>query len=234
MTKVPSLKEMLDAGMHFGHSKSKWNPKMEPYIFTSRNGVHIIDLTKSQEKLEVALEFIANLANEKKQVLFVGTKKQAKAKIAEIASEINMPYVNEKWPGGALTNFGVFRRSIKKYNDLLAEKAQGKLDKYTKWERVVFERQIEKLEKKVKGLTNLNKLPDALFVWDVKKEKIAILEAKKKNIPIIAVCDTNVDPNSVNYPIPANDDALKTIELILNSVKNAVEEGQKNESKKSE
>jgi small subunit ribosomal protein S2 len=207
---------------------------MEPYIFTSRNGVHIIDLTKSQEKLEVALEFIANLANEKKQVLFVGTKKQAKAKIAEIASEINMPYVNEKWPGGALTNFGVFRRSIKKYNDLLAEKAQGKLDKYTKWERVVFERQIEKLEKKVKGLTNLNKLPDALFVWDVKKEKIAILEAKKKNIPIIAVCDTNVDPNSVNYPIPANDDALKTIELILNSVKNAVEEGQKNESKKSE
>lgn len=232
MTQVPSLKEMLDAGMHFGHSKSKWNPKMAPYIFTSRNGVHIIDLTQSQTMLESALEFMKNLSAEKKQILFVGTKKQAKTRIAEVASEINMPYVAEKWPGGALTNFSVFKRSIKKYNDLIAERDQGKLDKYTKWERMVFERQIEKLEQKVKGLVNLNKLPDALFVWDIKKEKIAISEARKKNIPVIAVCDTNVDPNLVNYPIPANDDALKTIDLILESVKKAIEEGKKQSDKK--
>ncbi len=232
MTRAPSLKEMLDAGMHFGHSKSKWNPKMKPYIFTTKKGVHIINLTKSQKMLETVFEFIENLVGEKKQILFVGTKKQAKAKITEIAKEINMPYINEKWPGGALTNFTVFKRSIKKYNDLLAEKEQGKLEKYTKWERMVFERQIEKLEKKVKGMANVNKLPDALFIWDIKKEKIAVSEAKKKNIPIIAVCDTNVDPSLVNYPIPANDDALKTIELILNLVKKSVEEGRKKQTKK--
>ncbi len=232
MTQAPSLKEMLDAGMHFGHSKSKWNPKMKPYIFTTKNGVHIIDLTKSQKMLETVFEFIENLVGEKKQILFVGTKKQAKAKITEIAKEVNMPYINEKWPGGALTNFTVFKRSIKKYNDLSAEKEQGKLEKYTKWERMVFEKQIEKLEKKVKGMANVNKLPDALFIWDIKKEKIAVSEARKKNIPIIAVCDTNVDPSLVNYPIPANDDALKTIELILDLVKKSVEEGRKKTNKK--
>ncbi len=232
MTQAPSLKEMLDAGMHFGHSKSKWNPKMKSYIFTTKNGIHIIDLTKSQKMLETVFEFIENLVGEKKQILFIGTKKQAKAKITEIAKEVNMPYINEKWPGGALTNFTVFKRSIKKYNDLSAEKEQGKLEKYTKWERIVFEKQIEKLEKKVKGMANVNKLPDALFIWDIKKEKIAVSEARKKNIPIIAVCDTNVDPSLVNYPIPANDDALKTIELILDLVKKSVEEGRKKTNKK--
>ena len=230
MTNIPSLEEMLNAGMHFGHSTSKWHPQMAPYIFTAKRGVHIIDLTKSQQMLQNALEFMKNLASEKKVILFVGTKKQVKVPMEEVAKEIGMPYVTEKWPGGALTNFSVFKKSIKRYQDLLQEKEQGKLEKYTKKEQIDFEKLISKLEVKVKGLVNLNKMPDALFVWDIKKEKIAVSEARKKNIPIVAVCDTNVDPNQVNYPIPANDDATKTINLILDLVKQSIQEGKNTSS----
>ncbi len=218
---------MLNAGKHFGHSKSKWHPKMEPYIFTSRKGVYIIDLTKTQEKLSQALEFIKNLSSESKNILFVGTKKQVKKPLKKLAEETGMPYITEKWLGGYLTNFPVIKKSIKKYNNLVQEKQQGKLEKYTKKEQLEFDRLIEKLEKKFGGLANLNKMPDALFVWDIKKEKIAVEEARKKNIPIIAICDTNTNPELINYPIPANDDATKTIKLIINTVKEAIQEGSK-------
>lgn len=230
MTKIPSLEEMLNAGMHFGHSTSKWHPKMAPYIFTSKRGVHIIDLTKTQQMLENALEFMKKLSSEKKVILFVGTKKQVKIPMEEMAKEVGMPYVTEKWPGGALTNFSIFKKSIKKYQDLLQEREQGKLEKYTKKEQIEFEKLINKLEVKVKGLVNLNKMPDALFVWDIKKEKIAVSEARKKNIPIVAICDTNVNPNMVNYPIPANDDATKTINLTLDLIKQSIQEGKNTSS----
>lgn len=225
MTKIPSIEEMLKAGMHFGHQKSKWHPKMAPFIFTDRKGVHIIDLTKSQKMLEEALEFMKNLAKESKVILFVGTKSQVKVPMTKMAKEINMPYVTGKWLGGLLTNFGTIKKSIKKYVDLLEKKNSGKLDKYTKKERLEFDREISRLDVKVGGLVNLNKIPDAIFVWDLKKEATAIAEAVKKNIPIVAICDTNVNPKDVKYIIPSNDDATKTIKLVLGLIKEAILEG---------
>ncbi|MEA3398739.1 MAG: 30S ribosomal protein S2 [Patescibacteria group bacterium] len=229
MIKIPSIEEMLKAGMHFGHRTSKWHPEMEPFIFASRNGVHIIDLRKSHKLLESALDFIKKFAAEGKIILFVGTKMQAKIPLKKIAKEAGMPYINEKWMGGCLTNFSVIKKLIKKYKDLLENKQSGKLSKYTKKERLEIDREIEKLEFKVGGLVNLNRLPDAIFIWDIKQERIALVEAKKKNIPIIAVCDTNSNPTGINYVVPANDDATKTIKLILNLVKEAVLEGKAGE-----
>lgn len=225
--KIPTVEEMLKSGMHFGHHTSKWHPKMAPYIFGSRNGVHIIDLVKSRKMLETALEFIKKFSAEGKTILLVGTKMQVKKPLRETAESIDMPYVNQKWMGGTLTNFPVIKKMIKKYQDLLADKKSGKLDRYTKKERLEIDREIAKLETKVGGLTNLNKLPDAVFVWDIKDENIAVAEAKKRNIPIIAVCDTNTNPSDINYIIPANDDATKTIKLVLDLVKEAVLEGKK-------
>lgn len=231
MVKVPSLEEMLKAGMHFGHRTSRWHPKMKPFIFTSRKGVYVIDLAKTQLMLGAAMDFIKQLAGEGKTVLFVGTKNQVRKPLKKMAEEVNMPYVSEKWLGGCLTNFYIIKKTIKKYQDLVGKKEAGKLEKYTKKERLDFDREIERLEMKVGGLVGLNKLPDALFVWDIKKEKTAVEEARKKNIPIIAVCDTNVNPDPVNYIIPANDDATKAIKLVLAVVKEAVEEGKRNGSK---
>lgn len=231
--KIPTIEEMLKAGMHFGHRTSKWYPKMEPFIFTSRKGVHIIDLTKSQKQLEKALDFIRQSVIGGKTILLVGTKTQAKALIKKTAVEAGMHYVSEKWPGGCITNFSIIRNSIRKYKDLLEKKQTGKLDKYTKKERQEFDKTIAKLEKMVGGLANLTKLPDIIFIWDVKKEKTAFAEARKKNITIIGVCDTNTNPTGVDYIIPANDDATKTIKLVLNAVKEAAEEG-KELSKKAE
>ncbi len=220
--KIPKIEEMLEAGMHFGHSKSKWHPKMKKFIFDSRKGVYIIDLIKAQKSLENALNFLKNLTSEGKTVLFVGTKNQVKQPLKEMAKDIGMPYVVEKWLGGALTNFLVIKKIIKKYITLTDEKKQGKLEKYTKKERLNFDREIEKLEKRVGGLVSLNKIPDALFVWDIKKEKTAVTEAKKKNIPIVAICDTNTNPDLINYPIPANDDATKTISLLLSCIQDTI------------
>lgn len=220
--KLPKIEEMLKSGMHFGHNKSKWHPKMKKFIFDCRKGVYIIDLVKAQKSLENALNFLENLASEGKTVLFVGTKNQVKKPLKEMATELGMPYVVEKWLGGTLTNFAVIKKIIKKYTTLTEEKKQGKLQKYTKKERLNFDREIDKLEKKVGGLVTLNKIPDVLFVWDIKKEKTAIIEAKKKNIPTIAICDTNTNPDLINYPIPGNDDATKTITLILSSVKETI------------
>ena len=224
MTKIPTVEEMLKAGMHFGHQSSKWHPKMKPYIFTVRNGVHIIDLMKSQKKLEEALEYLKKAVMDGKTILFVGTKIQAKRHIKAMALELGMPYVSEKWLGGLLTNFPIIRKMIKKYNDLLEKKASGKLDKYTKKERVDFDREINRLEVKVGGLVNVTKSPDVVFIWDIKTEKTALTESKSKGLPVVAVCDTNVNPEQVDYVIPSNDDASKTIKLVLNCVTEAIKE----------
>lgn len=231
MATIPTIEQMLKAGMHFGHRTSKWHPKCAPFIFDARNGVHIIDLVKSRAMLETALAFIKQLAAEDKTILFVGTKMQAKKMIGEIAEECGMPYVKEKWMGGCLTNFAVIRKVIKKYNDLSRDKAAGTLEKYTKKERLDMDREIARLKLKVGGMANVSRLPDALFIWDIGHEKIAVSEARMKNIPIIAVCDTNADPTGINYVIPANDDATKTIKLLLNTVRDAVLEGKKAKEK---
>ncbi len=225
MENLPTIEQMLKAGMHFGHQTSRWHPKMEPFIFTQRNGIYIIDLVKARRMLGTALDFIKKFAAEGKIILFVGTKMQVKKPLKRMAEETGMPYVTEKWMGGCLTNFPVIKRMIKKYKELSEDRAAGKLEKYTKKERLSFERQIAKLEAKVGGLVNLTRLPDAVFIWDIKREKTALTEAMKKNIPVIAVCDTNVDPTGVNYIIPANDDATKTIKLILGLVKKAIVTG---------
>ncbi len=213
---------MLKAGMHFGHRTNRWHPKMKQFIFTSKNGVYIINLRKTQEKFEEALDFMVKLVSEGKSILFVGTKNQVSEPLQKMATEIGQPYIVGKWLGGYLTNFTVVKKSVKKYLDLLEKKDSGKLEKYTKKERLEFDREIGKLKVRVGGLTSLNKLPDALFVWDIKEEETAIKEAQQKNIPIIAICDTNVNPEEVNYPIPANDDATKTITLVLKTIKDVL------------
>lgn len=222
---TPTIEQMLKAGMHFGHRTSKWHPKMKPYIFGVRNGVHVIDLIKSRKMLENSLELIKKFSAEGKTILFVGTKMQAKKHIKALATETGMPYVSEKWMGGCLTNFNVLKRMTKKYRDLMADKAMGNLSKYTKKERSDIDKNIHKLDIKVGGVADMTKMPDLMFVWDVKNESTAIIEAKKKNIPVIGVCDTNTNPEVVNYIIPSNDDATKTIKLILGSVKEAIVEG---------
>lgn len=228
MVNLPSVEEMLKAGMHFGHRTNRWHPKMKPFIYTDKKGVYIIDLNKSREKLAEAMEFISGLVSEGKSVLFVGTKNQVKAGMKKMAEAAGMPYIVGKWLGGYLTNFAVVKKSVQKYKELVEAKNSGKLEKYTKKERLDFDREIKKLEERVGGLTALNKLPDALFVWDIKEEETAIIEARTKNIPIIAICDTNVNPEMVNYPIPANDDATKTIALLMETIKNVILDAKKN------
>ena len=231
MYKIPTVEEMLKAGMHFGHRTSKWHPKMAPFIFGARNGVHIIDLVKSRSYLEKSLEYMKQAASEGKVILFVGTKSQVKHPLKEMALEAGMPYVSEKWMGGLLTNFPVVKKLIKKFKDLNEEKATGRLAKYTKKEQLNFDREIVKLETKVGGLVNMTKLPDVVFVWDIREEKNAVLEAKKKNIPVVAICDTNVNPKNINYIIPSNDDATRTIKLLLNVIKEALLEGKRVDKK---
>ena len=228
MVTLPSVEDMLKAGMHFGHRTNRWHPKMKQYIFTDKKGVYIIDLNKSREKLAEAMEFMSQLISEGKSVLFVGTKNQVKIGLKKMAEETGMPYIVGKWLGGYLTNFAVVKKSVQKYKDLIENRDNGKLDKYTKKEQLDFAREIKKLEERVGGLTTLNKLPDALFVWDIKEEETAITEARTRNIPIIAVCDTNVNPELVNYPIPANDDSTKTITLLLGTIKEVILEAKKN------
>lgn len=223
--KIPSIEEMLKAGMHFGHRTSKWHPKMEPFIFGSRKGIHIVDLRKTQTRLTQALEYLKKQASEGKSILLVGTKMQVKNTLKKAAREINLPYVSERWLGGFLTNFAVIRNLVKKFKDLVEKRSSGKLDKYTKKERLDFDRAIAKLETNVGGLVSLTKVPDVIFIWDIKKEKTAFTEAVKKNIPVVAVCDTNVNPAGVKYIIPANDDATKGIKLVLELIKEAISEG---------
>lgn len=227
MPKIPTIEQMLKAGMHFGHHTSKWHPKMAPYIFMARNGVHIIDLMKTRKMLSSALEFIQKFASEGKIILFVGTKTQVKEPIRKMAQATGMPCVTGKWMGGTLTNFPIIKKLINKYKELLNDEASGKLKKYTKKEQMDFKKEITKLEEKVGGMTNLTRLPDAVFVWDIKTEKTAVLEARKKNIPIVAVCDTNTNPTGINYIIPSNDDATKTVKLLIELIKETIAEGRK-------
>lgn len=227
MTKLPSLEEMLEAGMHFGHRTHRWHPKMAPYIFAPKNGIYIIDLEKSREKLEEALNFMSSLIKEAKSILFVGTKSQVREPMKKMAEMTGQPYIIGKWLGGYLTNFSVVKKSVKKYQELIEKKESGKLSKYTKKERLNFDREIKKLQERVGGLTSLNKLPDALFVWDIKEEETAVTEARKKNIPVIGICDTNVNPELVNYPIPANDDATKTVKLIMSIIQSYIIDAKK-------
>jgi len=222
MIKIPQLEDMLKAGMHFGHRTNRWHPKMKPFIFTSKNGIYIINLKKTQEKFQEALEFMVKMIAEGKSILFVGTKNQVSEPLKKMALAIEQPYIVGKWLGGYLTNFAVVKKSVKKYLDLIEKRESGKLEKYTKKERLNFDREIKKLEMRVGGLASLTKLPDALFLWDIKEEETAMKEAQQKNIPIIAICDTNVDPTPINYPIPANDDAIKTIKLILESIQETI------------
>jgi len=219
---VPSVAQMLEAGMHFGHRTYKWHPKMKPFIFESRKGIHIIDLEKTRTQLEAALAFISRSVAEGKTVLLVGTKNQVKNKLKEVALEAGLPYVSERWLGGTLTNFNIIRNSIRMYQDLLEKKEQGKLEKYTKKERIQFDRQIAKLSLSVGGLIGLNRVPDVIFIWDIKHEETALAEARKRGIPIIALCDTNVNPIGIDYIIPGNDDASKAIVLVLDVIKEAV------------
>ncbi len=225
MPETPSLLEMLKAGVHFGHRVSKWHPKMKPYIFTSRNGIHIINLEETQIKLKEALDFIRETTKNGGAVLLVGSKKQAQAIIERAAKEAGLPYVNQRWLGGTLTNFSVILRLIRKFKDLKRKQSSGELEKYTKKEQLGFKKEIEDLNNLIGGIETLEKIPEAIFILDLKKEKTALAEAKKKNVPIIAICDTNVDPSGVNYVIPANDDAVKSIELIVGLIAQAAKEG---------
>jgi len=221
----PTFEQLLEAGCHFGHLKRKWNPAMAPYIFMERNGIHIIDLYKTAAKLEEAAAALKNIAKAGKKVLFVATKKQAKQVLADHASAINMPYVIERWPGGMLTNFPTIRKAVKKMAAIDKMAKDGTWENLSKRERLQITRQRAKLEKTLGSIADLNRLPSALFVVDVLKERIAVAEANRLGIPVFAMVDTNSDPNSVDFVIPANDDASKSIEIVLSTVCQAMAEG---------
>ncbi len=221
----PTFDQLLEAGCHFGHLKRKWNHAMAPYIFMERNGIHIIDLYKTQAKLEEAAAALRNIAKGGKKILFVATKKQAKEIIADKAQSVNMPYVIERWPGGMLTNFPTIRKAVKKMTTIDKMTKDGTFDNLSKREKLQITRQRAKLEKNLGSIADLGRLPSALFVVDVMKEHIAVAEANRLGIPVFAIVDTNSDPENVDYVIPANDDATKSIEVILDAVTSAMAEG---------
>ena len=220
-----NIQELLDSGVHFGHLTRKWNPNMAPYIYTERNGVHIIDLYKTAAKIEETSDALKKIANSGRKILFVATKKQAKDIVAEKAKTVNMPFITERWPGGMLTNFVTIRKAVKKMAQIDRMKQDGSFDALSKREKLQINRQREKLEKNLGSISDMTRLPGALFVVDIKKEHIAVAEAQKLNIPIFAMVDTNSDPRLVDYVIPANDDASKSIDKVLSFVTNAIAEG---------
>jgi small subunit ribosomal protein S2 len=222
MIKLPTVLELLQAGVHFGHKESRWHPKMQEYIYGTRNGIHIIDLEKTLVKLEQALHYVTELVARGGIILFLGTKRQAAGIVQKYALECGMPYVTGRWLGGTLTNYGEVMNLVRHYNDLKTKQANGDLAKYTKKEQAMFAKEIEDLENKVGGIKNVVRPPDALFVIDLMKEKTAVLEAVVRKIPIIALTDTNVNPELAAYAIPSNDDAVKTIELMTKLVSEAV------------
>lgn len=216
------VSEMTEAGLHFGHRTSRIHPKIKPYLAGVKNTVHVFDLEQTAEKLEKALEYIEKLISEDKKILFVGTKVQVKDLVKEIAEECEMPYINERWLGGTFTNFKTMKKRIDHFKELEENKKKGELEKYTKKERLEIDKKLKKLEIKFGGIKNIIGLPDAIFVLDMRKDSLAIKEARMKDIPVIAIADTNVDPNLANYPIPANDDAISSVSYILNKVKSAI------------
>jgi len=227
MPKIPSLEELLQAGAHFGHQKSRWHPKMGRFIFGARQGVHIIDLEETQKQLESTLKYVSEVASKGGKILFLGTKRQAQAIVKAKAIECGMPYVTERWLGGTITNFNEIKNLIKKYNDLIDQQEKGELKKYTKKEQLMFSREIIRMAKFIEGVKDLKKIPDAIMIFDIRRDKTAKLEANTVGVPVIAVCDTNVNPSGVEHIIPANDDAVKSIELIASLVSEAVLEGKK-------
>jgi small subunit ribosomal protein S2 len=224
MTKI-EIQELLDAGVHFGHLTRKWDPNMAPYIYGERNGVHIIDLYKTSAKIEEASDALRKIATSGRKILFVATKKQAKDIIAEKAASVNMPYITERWPGGMLTNFMTIRKAVKKMSVIDRMKVDGSFDALSKREKLQINRQREKLEKNLGSITDMTRLPGAIFVVDVKKEHIAVAEAKKLSIPIFAMVDTNSDPRDIDFVIPSNDDASKSITKVLSYIIDDIAEG---------
>ena len=220
-----NFKELLEAGVHFGHLKKKWNPGMAPYVFMERNGIHIIDLNKTVSMLDQAAAAMKQIARSGKNILFVATKKQAKSIVSEYAKSINMPYITERWPGGLLTNFSTIRKSIKKMDSIDKMEEDGTLSTLSKRERLQISRTREKLEKNLGSISKMNRMPSAIFIVDIIKEHIAVSEAAKLGIPTFAMVDTNSNPNNVSFPIPANDDSSKSIRKILEVVTNAIKEG---------
>jgi small subunit ribosomal protein S2 len=233
MSKI-TQEELLEAGVHFGHLTRKWNPKMAPYIFMEKNGIHLIDLNKTAVKLEESAEALKNIVKSGRKVLFVATKKQAKEIIETEAARVNMPFVTERWLGGMLTNFTTVRKSIKKMQSIDKMATDGTYQNINKKERLMLEREKAKLQRLFGGIADLNRLPAALFICDIKREHIAIAEAKKLNIPTFAIVDTNSDPTVVDFPIPANDDAAKSISLIAKVMTNAIAEGLSERKKEKE
>ena len=222
-----SIEDLLKAGTHFGHLTSRWKPKMKPYIFMERNGIHIIDLMQTQVLLDKAADAATRFAKQGKDILFVGTKKQARDTVRKHAEEAGMPYVVERWLGGTLTNFQTIRLSIRRMEDITKMEADGTMEQLKKKERLMKQREREKLERNLGGIAEMPRTPGALFVVDINREHIAVNEARKLGIPIIALVDTNCDPDLVDFPIPANDDALRSIELVTGVISRAIGEGKK-------
>ena len=227
---VISMKQLLEAGVHFGHQTRRWNPKMAEYIFTERNGIYIIDLQKTAKKIEEAYAFVRDVALDGKDILFVGTKKQAQEAITEEAKRVGMYYVNNRWLGGMLTNFKTIRKSIDRLYQLQKMEEDGTFELLPKKEVMKLKKEMEKLEKNFGGIKDMKGMPGAMFVVDPRKEKIAIAEAKRLNIPVVAIVDTNCDPEEVDYVIPGNDDAIRAVKLIVECIANAVLEAKQGES----
>lgn len=223
---VPSLLDMLKAGVHFGHLTSKWHPKMAPFIFTARSGIHIINLEVTRQQIEKALHFISDTVAQGGTVLYVGTKKQVQDILKQRAESVGMPYVHERWIGGLLTNFAVIKKMLARHAELGRMISEGGMEHLTKKERLERQREYKRLESVIGGIANLNKLPQAIFLIDVKRERTALREARKAGVPIIAMCDTNANPDLITYPIAANDDAVRSIEMMVDLVTEAIKEGQ--------
>ena len=215
------MKDLLEAGAHFGHQTKRWNPKMKPFIFGERNGIYVIDLTKTVARFQEAVAYVGDLASRGRTILFVGTKRQAQDVVAEEAARCGMYYVNQRWLGGLLTNFTTIQRSLARLRDLEAMETDGRFDSLSKKEIARSEKEQRKLQKNLEGIRNMSRLPDAIFVVDTRKEKIAVDEARKLKIPVIGIVDTNCDPDEVDYVIPANDDALRSIRLFTSKVADA-------------
>ncbi len=233
MTKI-EIKPLLKAGVHFGHLTRKWNPNMAPFIHMEKNGIHIINLYKTASKIEEAASALSKIASSGRKILFVATKKQAKDLVSKAAEEVNMPYITERWPGGMLTNFVTIRKAVKKMSAIDRTKQDGTFDALSKREKLQIDRLRAKLEKNLGSITDMTRLPGALFVVDIRREHIAIREAQKLNIPIFAMVDTNCDPREVDFAIPSNDDASKSINIILNFITGAIKEGLSERQKEKE
>ena len=227
---VVAMKQLLEAGVHFGHQTRRWDPKMAEYIFQARNGIHIIDLQKTSKKIDEAYDFMRSQAEEGKKVLFVGTKKQAQECMKEAAEKSGMYYVNQRWLGGMLTNFGTIRKRVERLNELETMQEDGTFDVLPKKEVILLKKEMDKLQKNLGGIKDMTEIPGVLFVVDPKKERIAILEARKLYIPVVGLVDTNCNPEDVDYAIPGNDDAIRAVKLIADVMANAIIEGHQGES----